>query len=163
MSGTTAASPASTVTLNATAPINDQWNAVSIELTPGAAPVPVAVPNVVGLTQAAAQTAIAGAGLTVGAITTANSASVPAGQVISQSPASGVSVAPGSAVALVVSLGAAVGGPIVDGTAFSSGTGTRTTPAFSTTAAGDVLVAFAASDGPTTGANTQTLTVSRPA
>ena len=65
------------------------------------------MPNVVGLAQAAAQTAITGAGLTVGAVTTANSATVPAGQVISQTPASGSSAAPGSAVALVVSLGPA--------------------------------------------------------
>jgi hypothetical protein len=120
----------------------------------------VAVPNVVGLTQAAAQTTIAGAGLTVGAITTANSATVPAGLVISQNPASGVSVAPNSAVALVVSLGAALGGPAVDKTVFSDGTGPRTTTPFSTAGGGEVLLAFAASDGPTTGANTQTLTVS---
>ena len=67
-----------------------------------------AVPNVVGSTQAAAQTAITNAGLTVGTITTANSPTVPAGRVISQNPAAGTNVAPGSAVALVVSLGAAV-------------------------------------------------------
>ena len=65
------------------------------------------VPNVVGLTQAAASTAITGAGLTVGTITTANSATVPAGNVISQNPVGGTSVAPGSAVALTVSLGPA--------------------------------------------------------
>src|SRR5262249_17378589 len=41
---------------------------------------------------------------------------------------------------------------------FSDGSGARTTSAFSTAAAGEVLVAFAASDGPTTGS--QTLTVS---
>src|SRR6185437_10416766 len=99
---------------------------------------------VVGLAQAAAQNAITAAGLSLGAVTMAASASVPAGQVISQTPGAGANVVSGSAVALVV----------------SSGTGTRTTPAFSTTAAGDVLVAFAASDGPTTGANTQTLTIS---
>ena len=43
-------------------------------------------PNVVGLTQAAATTAITGAGLTVGTVTTASSTTVPAGSVISQTP-----------------------------------------------------------------------------
>jgi hypothetical protein len=65
-----------------------------------------------------------------------------------------------SAVALVVSSGPALGGPVVDTTVFSDGTGARTTAAFSTSSAGEVLLAFAASDGPTAGANTQTLTVS---
>ena len=67
-----------------------------------------AVPNVVGLTQSAAQTAITNAGLTVGAITTASHPSVPTGNVISQNPGAGSNVAPGSAVAFVVSLGPAV-------------------------------------------------------
>jgi beta-lactam-binding protein with PASTA domain len=66
------------------------------------------VPNVVGNTQAAAQTAITAAGLTVGRVTTANSTTVPIGRVISQTPAAGSNVAPGSAVALVVSLGVPV-------------------------------------------------------
>ena len=77
-SGTIAAA-GSTVTLNATAPASDQWNLAIVELTPGRGAGPVTVPNVVGLTQAAAQTAITSAGLTVGAITTRNSATVPAG------------------------------------------------------------------------------------
>ena len=68
----------------------------------------IAVPNVVGLPQAAAQTAITTAGLTVGTGTTANSATVPIGNVISQTPAAGSNVAAGSAVVLVVSLGPAV-------------------------------------------------------
>ncbi len=63
------------------------------------------VPNVVGQTQAAASTAITGAGLTVGTITQAFSATVPSGTVISQSPTSGGYVTPGSAVALTVSKG----------------------------------------------------------
>jgi hypothetical protein len=71
----------------------------------GGGPAMVAVPNVTGETQSAATTAISGAGLTTGAITTATSASVTAGSVVSQSPAAGSSVASGSAVSLVVSLG----------------------------------------------------------
>ncbi len=66
------------------------------------------VPNVVGLTQAAAQSAITMAGLTVGAVTTAISTTVAAGKVISQNPGAGTKVAAGSAVALAVSLGAKV-------------------------------------------------------
>ena len=66
---------------------------------------PVAVPNVVNLTQAAATTAINGAGLALGAVSQQSSATVPSGSVISQNPAAGTSVAAGSAVALVVSTG----------------------------------------------------------
>jgi beta-lactam-binding protein with PASTA domain len=65
----------------------------------------VTVPNVVGMTQAAASAAIKGASLTVGTVTTQSSTTVPAGQVISQNPAAGASVASGSAVNLVVSSG----------------------------------------------------------
>jgi hypothetical protein len=98
--------------------------------------------------------------LTTGAITTANSAS-PAGQVISQNPLPGASAAPNSAVALVISLGpAAVAVPTVQANVFVDGVGPRTTPAFSTTTAGEVLIALAASDGPTAGANNQNLTIS---
>src|SRR6185437_9601865 len=63
------------------------------------------VPNVVGATQAAATTAITGATLTVGTITTATSLSVPAGAVISQNPAAGADVVINTAVAIVVSTG----------------------------------------------------------
>ena len=65
----------------------------------------VTVPNVVNMTQAAAQGAIIGAKLNVGAITQANSATVPAGNVISQNPVAGTSVAEGSSVSLVISMG----------------------------------------------------------
>jgi Big-like domain-containing protein len=49
--------------------------------------------------------------------------------------------------------------PTVDKVVFADGTGARTTPLFSTTAAGEVLVAFVASDGPSA-ASAQTLTIS---
>ena len=77
----------------------------TVALVVSSGPPQVAVPNVVGLMQAAATTAITGASLTVGAVTTAASATVPAGSVISQSPIAGTQVATGSAVALVVSSG----------------------------------------------------------
>ena len=60
---------------------------------------------VVGTAQAAAEAAITAATLTVGTVTTEYSATVPAGDVISQNPAGGASVAPGTSVDLVVSLG----------------------------------------------------------
>ena len=63
------------------------------------------VPNVVGKTQAAAGTAIAGAMLVVGTVTQEYSDSVPAGSVILQTPPAGVNVAMNSAVNLVVSRG----------------------------------------------------------
>jgi beta-lactam-binding protein with PASTA domain len=133
----------------------------AVALLVSSGPVLVSVPNVVNLTQAAAQSAITGAGLTNGTVTTANSATVAAGSVISQNPTAGSSVTAGSAVALVVSSGpAAAGNPTVQTSAFSDGTGARTTPAFSTTTAGEVLIALIGSDGPTTGANTQNITVS---
>jgi hypothetical protein len=107
------------VTINATAPTNDQWNLAVVELRAGTAPAPpppavtVAVPNIVGMTQTAAQNAITGAGLIVGVVTTANSATT-AGQVSSESPSAGTNVAPGSAVNFVVSLGpAALAGPVL--------------------------------------------------
>ena len=65
----------------------------------------VTVPGVVGMAQAEAEAAIAGANLTVGTITQEYSDTVPAGDVISQDPLAGVSVVIGSAVNLVISLG----------------------------------------------------------
>ena len=63
------------------------------------------VPNVEGLTQAAATTAITAAKLTVGTVTQQTSNTVATGKVISQDPASGNSVAQGSPVNLVISSG----------------------------------------------------------
>jgi hypothetical protein len=73
----------------------------------------VAVPNVVGLTQASATTAITGAGLTVGTVTGQSSNSAAFGEVISESPAAGTMVNLASAVNLVVSIGPplAISGP----------------------------------------------------
>jgi len=68
------------------------------------------VPNVVNLSQSVASSAITGAGLKVGTVTTASSATVPSGSVISQSPLAGASATAGSAVNLTVSSGPAGGG-----------------------------------------------------
>ena len=78
-------------------------SAVDLVLSRG--PQPVAVPGVVGQTQASASSAIVGAGLVVGTITQDFSATVPSGTVISQMPAAGASVSPNSAVDLVLSKG----------------------------------------------------------
>jgi serine/threonine-protein kinase len=65
----------------------------------------VAVPVLSGLTQAAAQAALTAAGFTVGTVSQLSSATVPAGQVISQNPKAGVKAARGSSVDFVVSTG----------------------------------------------------------
>ena len=72
---------------------------------PAPAPGPVAVPNVLNLTQAVATTAITNTGLVLGTVSQSSSVTVPAGSVISQNPSAGTSVAVGSAVALIVSTG----------------------------------------------------------
>jgi serine/threonine-protein kinase len=64
-----------------------------------------AVPELVNLTQADAEAALADAGLSVGTVTTAPSTTVPAGSVISQDPAAGEKVDKGSRVSFVVSTG----------------------------------------------------------
>jgi len=67
-------------------------------------------------------------------------------------------VAPATAVALVVSAGSSVVPLAVDIVTSVDNNDTVTTTAFSTTAPGELLVAFAASDGPT--ASAQSLTIS---
>jgi len=82
----------------------DSAVAATVTINVNAAPNAI-VPNVVGQTQDDATTAIEDAGFVVD-VTTANDPDVAAGNVISQNPAGGASVAPGSTVDLVVSLGA---------------------------------------------------------
>jgi beta-lactam-binding protein with PASTA domain len=78
-----------------------QGSPVNLVISSG--PQMVAVPNVEGLTQAAATTAITAAKLTVGTVTQQTSNTVTTGKVISQDPASGSSLAEGSPVNLVIS------------------------------------------------------------
>ena len=73
-------------------------------LTPTAPPTGVAVPDVVGQTEADANSAITGVGL-VAAKTEAADDTVLAGSVVSQDPAAGTEVAEGSTVTIVVSTG----------------------------------------------------------
>jgi hypothetical protein len=71
----------------------------------------VSVPNVVGLTQAAASNAITGAGLTVGVMTTQDSTTVAAGNVISEGPLAGTRVTTQSPVNLVLAANRAICDP----------------------------------------------------
>ena len=79
----------------------------AVDLVVSSGPAPVSVPNVVASRQAAATTAITGAGLVLGNVTTQNSGSVPAGSVISQNPLAGASVSAGTTVDITVSIGPA--------------------------------------------------------
>ena len=74
----------------------------------------VAVPDVVGQAQAAAEGVIEGATLAVGGVSTRHSPTVPAGAVVTQAPAAGTLVATGAAVSLVVSTGPAPAGTVPD-------------------------------------------------
>jgi serine/threonine-protein kinase len=65
-------------------------------------PAPVHVPDVTGRSQSAAEAALTGAGLAVGAITRQPSSTQTAGNVISQSPSGGASVPSGAKVNLTV-------------------------------------------------------------
>jgi len=77
--------------------------AIHVWISAGVAP--VAVPNVAGMTQTAAEAAIVAAGLAVGNVVEEYSATVPAGQVTRQTPEADALVAPGSAVNIWVSSG----------------------------------------------------------
>ena len=80
-------------------------NAISSTGVSGAVNTGGLTPNVVGLAQAAAQTALTSVGLLVGTVTPAHSDNVAAGLVVSQSPAAATDVAYGTTVHLTVSLG----------------------------------------------------------
>src|SRR4029077_14482085 len=80
-----------------------QGSPVNLVISSG--PQMVTVPNVEGLTQDLATTAITAAKLMVGTVTQQTSNTVGAGKVISQDPANGNSVAQGSPVNLVISSG----------------------------------------------------------
>ena len=65
----------------------------------------VVVPSLIGLSQTAAGDTLGQAGLNIGIVSSATSAQIAPGLVISESPASGSSVVPGSSVDIVVSTG----------------------------------------------------------
>lgn len=77
----------------------------TVTITVSAGPSSINVPNVQGMSEADARAALEQAGLTLGAVTTSDSPSVPEGQVIRTEPGIGRPAAPGSAVDLFVSNG----------------------------------------------------------
>lgn len=134
-------------------------SAVALVISLG--PANVSVPNVVGLTQTAATTAITNASLVVGTVTSANSATVPAGSVISQNPAAAALVVPGSAVALVISLGPTGTGPTVVASVTSAVNGRGNQTVQITTTVPTRLIALVSADGPqNVGAGGQSSTIS---
>jgi beta-lactam-binding protein with PASTA domain len=113
--GTVTQQPSSTVASGeiiseSPAPGTNVASGSAVNLVVSTGPMQVAVPNVVGQTQAAATTAITGAGLVLGTVTQQSSSTVTSGNAISESPAAGTNVASGSAVNLVVSTGSSSGG-----------------------------------------------------
>jgi beta-lactam-binding protein with PASTA domain len=93
------------------------WRGMPVNIVISTGP-PITVPNVVSMAQTDAANAIAAAGLVVGTRTNSFSDTVPAGQVISQSPASGIVVWRGTKVNIVISIGSH----------YSGGAGTQTNP-----------------------------------
>jgi beta-lactam-binding protein with PASTA domain/acyl-[acyl carrier protein]--UDP-N-acetylglucosamine O-acyltransferase len=77
----------------------------TVDLVVSDGPPPVTVPNVVGMTESAARTELAGAGLGVGDVTPTPSCEVADGIVITSDPGGGTQVKRDSAVALTVSSG----------------------------------------------------------
>jgi YVTN family beta-propeller protein len=141
---------------NAVSVINTATNTLSstisgLNLPQGvsAAPLPpgIAVPDVVGEAQAAATTAILGAGLVVGMVTQQANSSIAPGSVVSQVPAAGVLVGANAVVGLIVSSGVAV--PDVAGETQTAATsaitgaalvvGTVTQQVSSTVASGSII------------------------
>jgi hypothetical protein len=88
-----------------TVQMRDSLGNTGIVSSPQSATTLVTVPDVVGLEQAAAESAITGADLVVGTVTTSYSSTVPLGRIISQNPVGGIAVQPGSSVNITASLG----------------------------------------------------------
>ncbi len=74
----------------------------SVNLVVSSGPPLVGVPDVTGQSEAAAKSSLENRGFSVGSTTTQVSSTVPAGNVISQSPAGGAQAAQGSSVDLVI-------------------------------------------------------------
>jgi serine/threonine-protein kinase len=129
----------------------------TVTINVGGGPKTTSVPNVVGLSQSAATTALQNAGFSV-LVLTAPSSSVATGNVISQSPAAATQLAPQQSVTITVSSGASV--PNVVGRSLSSASqllksaglvvGTVTDQSSSSVASGDVI-----SQNPSAGTTSQ--------
>ncbi|HUW19033.1 MAG TPA: PASTA domain-containing protein, partial [Sedimentisphaerales bacterium] len=79
----------------------------SVDLVISLGHAPVTVPDVLNMTESQAEAALNAVGLNKGAVTTSYSDTVPVDLVISSNPSAGTSVAYGSSVDLVISLGRA--------------------------------------------------------
>ncbi len=88
-------------------------------------PEKVAIPDLVGMTQAEAAATLSANNLSLGQISERHNDSVPAGAVISQHPPANTPVSPGSTISLVVSLGSEDKVPVICGPAPNSNTGGR--------------------------------------
>jgi beta-lactam-binding protein with PASTA domain/Ca2+-binding RTX toxin-like protein len=115
------------------------------------------VPSVLNFVQAVAASTITSAGLVVGTVTFAAHANVPAGSVISQTPASGTVVPTGSAVNLVVSTGQ----PLTIAATVTRNSSNNlvrsiTSPAI-VPGANTLLVAFVSADAPPAGVGPNTV------
>jgi probable HAF family extracellular repeat protein len=97
--------PAGTVISQAPSRCGFAAPGAAISLVVSTGPSFVSMPNVVGSTQAAASTAITFAGLVLAPVSTTSSLTVPAGLVISESPAAGTNVLVGSSAGILVSSG----------------------------------------------------------
>ncbi|MGB1128597.1 MAG: PASTA domain-containing protein, partial [Haloferula sp.] len=104
-------------------------------------PLTVTVPDLAGLTQAAAESAITSASLTVGSVSNEYSATIPLGDVISQGLAAGANVFEGSPVDLVISLGLDPSPKLVRTTVSSVSNSSWTTVALGQTYNSAVIVA----------------------
>ena len=96
----------------------------TVILTVSSGPSQLTVPNVTGESLATASNKLGSDGLQVGTVSYQPSSSVPSGDVISTSPASGAQVAPNSAVNLTVSSGNTTAVPNVAGDTVSKATTT---------------------------------------
>ncbi|PYQ69288.1 MAG: hypothetical protein DMG01_29390 [Acidobacteria bacterium] len=117
-----AAAAGQVISQNPAGGVNVQPGSV-IALTVSLGPAMVAVPNVVNKTESAATSAITGAGLKVGTRSTADSGTVAVGSIISQSPATGTQALAGSAVSIVVSVGATLDTGLVASYGFNEASG----------------------------------------
>jgi serine/threonine-protein kinase len=97
--------PQGTVLAQTPAGLQIVKSTVQVKLTISGSQISTSVPNVVGLSQAAAGSSLASSNLTVGTVTNMCSQSYGSGLVASQTPAAGTQQPPSTAVNLVVSNG----------------------------------------------------------
>ncbi len=93
-----------TVLAQSEEPDSEVSTGTEVDLTAAAPPGEVVVPNVVGLRRGPAERALEDAGLELGIVRFSPSAETPAGRVLSSDPVTGVVVAPGDEIDLVLAV-----------------------------------------------------------